>query len=228
MSSADLRTIEAKAQIAEQKLRDATSSKVAFAAAIKTADLYMQALKLADNASDRSRLQAKCKELLDRSEQLKDESSRAASHANGVTSSPERNRMEPLSKRSLTTREKIILVEGSKLNGFKFPIWDQAPTPAEFELKDGEEQFVDLPRLQLSELQLESFGGWKRPKDALAGIDIMQDGQKLPNEPTMRRAERVDLVQDMTSDCSVVASLCAGTSRAERGHSKVGYQVLRV
>lgn len=32
---------------------------------------------------------------------------------------------------------------------------------------------------------------------------------------------RIDLVQDVTADCSVVASLCAITARAEPGHSKV-------
>ncbi len=228
MSSADLRTTEIQAQNAEQKLHDATSSKAAFVASIKAAELYMRALKLADTPTDRSRLQAKCTELLDRSERLKDQGSRPGprgsdgAHENGMPPSPKRDRREPLSKRALSTREKIILVEGSKLNGFKFPIWDQAPSNADFELEDGGEQFVDSPELQLSELQLESFGGWKRPKDALAGIEVMHDGQKLPNEPTMRRTEKVDLVQDMTSDCSVVASLCAGTSRAERGHSKVG------
>jgi hypothetical protein len=31
----------------------------------------------------------------------------------------------------------------------------------------------------------------------------------------------VDLVQDITTDCSVVASLCAGTARASKGHGKV-------
>ena len=231
MSSADLKTIEIRARNAEQRLRDATSSKAAFAASIKSADLYMQALKLADNATDRSRLQAKCKELLDRSEQLKNESPRDGpsgpdvSNGNSMSGSSGPDREEPLSKRALTTREKIILVEGSKLNGFKFPIWDYAPRTPEFELKDGNEQFVDSTQLPLSELQLQSFGGWKRPKDALAGIEILRDGQKLSNEPTMRRTERVDLVQDMTSDCSVVASLCAGTSRAERGHSKVHHHV---
>lgn len=39
--------------------------------------------------------------------------------------------------------------------------------------------------------------------------------------PIMRRSRAEDLVQDATSDCSVVASLCAGTARAERGHKKV-------
>ena len=39
----------------------------------------------------------------------------------------------------------------------------------------------------------------------------------------MIASEKVDLVQDITTDCSVVASLCAVTARAERGHAKVGF-----
>lgn len=31
----------------------------------------------------------------------------------------------------------------------------------------------------------------------------------------------IDLVQDITTDCSVVASLCAATARARKGHEKV-------
>lgn len=36
-------------------------------------------------------------------------------------------------------------------------------------------------------------------------------------------ADDVDLVQDITTDCSVVASLCAGMARAAKGHGKVFY-----
>lgn len=32
---------------------------------------------------------------------------------------------------------------------------------------------------------------------------------------------RVDLVQDITTDCSVVASLCAANARSERGNTDV-------
>jgi calpain-7 len=202
---------EAKAREAEQSTWNGLSGKAAFDAAVEAAELYLQALKLADNRTDRARLSAKCKELLSRSEQLRGDRA------------PLLDPEKPVSKRTLTTREKIILVEGSKLNGFKFPIWESDPEPMEFELKDGQEQFIDTPRLQLSTLQLESFAGWKRPREALAGIEIMRDGEKLPNTPTMARLKKVDLVQDMTSDCSVVASLCAGTARAERGHPRVSH-----
>ncbi|KAL8812491.1 MAG: hypothetical protein Q9200_000986 [Gallowayella weberi] len=37
----------------------------------------------------------------------------------------------------------------------------------------------------------------------------------------MTANESVDLVQDVTSDCSVVASLCASSARAEKGHSAI-------
>ena len=39
----------------------------------------------------------------------------------------------------------------------------------------------------------------------------------------LRMTEHValDLVQDVTTDCSVVASLCAATARAERGYPRV-------
>lgn len=205
--------IEAKARDAEQAAWDGSSGEAAFDAAVEAAELYMQAMQLTNNRTDRARLSAKCKKMLSRSEQLRGDRSQPID--------PE----YPVSKRALTTREKIILVEGTKLNGFKFPIWEHDPDPAEFELKDGEAQFEDSPRLQLSALQLESFAGWKRPREALTGIEIAHNGEILPNTPTMARLKKVDLVQDMTSDCSVVASLCAGTARADRGHPRVSHDI---
>jgi len=72
--------------------------------------------------------------------------------------------------------------------------------------------------LELSEAQREIFAGWKRPKDTfgrLEGRDT-NDGQV-----TMSGVDNLDLVQDITTDCSVVASLCAGTARAVKGHGRV-------
>jgi calpain-7 len=37
----------------------------------------------------------------------------------------------------------------------------------------------------------------------------------------MSTSRPIDLVQDAATDCSVVASLCAGIARAERGHDEV-------
>lgn len=40
---------------------------------------------------------------------------------------------EPLSQRELTTREKIVLLEASKLHGSRFPPWTSPPNPSHFE-----------------------------------------------------------------------------------------------
>ncbi|KAL8681742.1 MAG: hypothetical protein Q9186_002130, partial [Xanthomendoza sp. 1 TL-2023] len=63
---------------------------------------------------------------------------------------------------------------------------------------------------RLSQTQLALFDGWKRPEAILP-----------PPGPMMNAHESVDLVQDVTSDCSVVASLCATSARAEEGHSAI-------
>ena len=49
---------------------------------------------------------------------------------------------EPLSERELSTREKIILLESSKLHGEIFPPWKAAPDQAEFDLPPGISQYM--------------------------------------------------------------------------------------
>lgn len=61
--------------------------------------------------------------------------------------------------------------------------------------------------LELSNAQKEIFAGWRRLLDTHGSVD------GPANEP--------DLVQDITTDCSVVASLCAGVARSSKGHAKV-------
>lgn len=75
----------------------------------------------------------------------------------------------------------------------------------------------DKSELRLSPTQKEIFNGWKRPHEILNG---------LPNEedkagPVVSGPGKIDLIQDVTTDCSVVASLCATTSREEHGHHEV-------
>ena len=49
---------------------------------------------------------------------------------------------EPISHRTLSTREQIILLESSKVHGFVFPPWKSAPTSSEFESKLGMAPFL--------------------------------------------------------------------------------------
>lgn len=47
---------------------------------------------------------------------------------------------EPLSDRTLSTREQIILLEASRLHGCRFPPWKAPPDASEFEL--GKDQLM--------------------------------------------------------------------------------------
>ena len=119
--------------------------------------------------------------------------------------------MGPQQKRDLSTREKIILLESSKLNGFIFPPWT-APDPSDFDMP----QYEDAKELPLSNAQLVVFDGWRRPTEAISAA---------PNNPhrtpSMVSNGSIDLVQDITTDCSVVASLCAVSARLDSGRSDV-------
>jgi calpain-7 len=71
--------------------------------------------------------------------------------------------------------------------------------------------------LKLSDSQKEIFAGWRRPLDASDSGE-----QETVNDASiMTAAHELDLVQDITTDCSVVASLCASAARANKGHAKV-------
>jgi len=69
----------------------------------------------------------------------------------------------------------------------------------------------------LSDAQNAILAGWRSFQDLLpslrsrAAVDEVDGGEE----------DRIDLVQDLTADCSVVASLCAITARTERGHPDV-------
>lgn len=67
-------------------------------------------------------------------------------------------------------------------------------------------------------LQQDIFAGWKRPQELLS--TKLEDTDHV-STPVMSVSGKTDLVQDVLTDCSVVASLCATTSRLERGLVKV-------
>ncbi|KAK6601605.1 PALB protein [Botrytis cinerea] len=128
----------------------------------------------------------------------------------------------PVSERTLSKHEEIILLEGSRLHGFIFPRWTSEPDDTIFEAS----LYTDPADLKLSGDQIETFAGWKRPYER---DDV--PSQMLKDVETtdilMNASKDIDLVQDITTDCSVVASLCAGTARAGKGHSKVLDTILR-
>ena len=118
---------------------------------------------------------------------------------------------EPVSKRELTTREKILVLEGSRLQGSIFPPWSTSPAPSEF---FDATIYQDETYFHLSRDQSEVMCGWRRLHN------IIQQVSTLTDEPGNARpigTGILDLVQDITTDCSVVASLCAIVSRTTEG-----------
>ncbi len=127
---------------------------------------------------------------------------------------------EPQSTRILTTREKIILLESSKLHESVFPQWQAAPEASAFIDDTENSPFTDKTKFSLSPFQAEIFKGWHRA-GATASLLTLEEGYHAGNSKERATAKTLDLVQDATTDCSVVASLCAITSRTERAHQDI-------
>ncbi|KAF3399342.1 Calpain-like protease palB/RIM13 [Talaromyces pinophilus] len=203
----------------ERQVSGAGTQSQALEAAIAAAENYMRALTLADTPREKQYLDSKCKDWISRAEKIKvDKSWKPISPQAG-----NRSLKEPISKRKLSTREEIILLESAKLNGCLFPPWKNDPNPQEFELVGNEGQFEDKP-LRLSVPQKEVFNGWKRPAEL---TKERGRGSVTPDAP--KRADTkvvMDLVQDITTDCSVIASICAATARFERGHGCLFHNVI--
>lgn len=106
-----------------------TSGQEAFKNAIQAAELYMKAVKDAPTAAEKSRLKAKCRDLIALAETLKTSS--------GPTAAPPKapKPRGPRQSRELPTAEKTILWRSSKLHGSVFPPWEADPDPAVFRSK---------------------------------------------------------------------------------------------
>ncbi|KAM5432688.1 cysteine protease [Microsporum ferrugineum] len=210
-----LRDIKSQALEAEKDVRLASTQKHALEAAINAAEHYMNALRLADDPVERRLFDSKCKEYLTLAERIKQskDGDRLPALVPSVipSSQPDLVDREPTSTRTQSNREQIILLENSKLNGFVFPPWSATavPDPGEFQADEEGGLFLDHSDLQICPVQREIFDGWKRPSEIL--------GHHTTGAPILLGPNPMDLVQDVTTDCSVVASLCTGASPGKEG-----------
>ncbi|KAI9684028.1 MAG: cysteine protease [Bathelium mastoideum] len=201
----------------------APNREAALQLAMEGADLCIRSLKQAGN-DYKGLLTQKCQYFLEAAEKIKRDPEwqppERASPLQSSVSLPIRQLHEPSSSRSRSTAEKIILLKASKLNGFTFLEWEKPPDPRQFEVQPGQSAFIDSPELGLSDLQLEVFKGWQRASEALPP-PAWSSKEPQRKEPVMIADSETDLVQDATTDCSVVASLCADLARTHRGHAKI-------
>ncbi|GAB1320427.1 cysteine protease [Madurella fahalii] len=169
--------------------------------AISAAELYMKAAAKAKTPAERSRLNRKFTELIGLGERLKANAKAAAAASRPPV---------PESTRILTTSEKTILLKASRLHGNVFPPWDSAPGPDHFsDTAVTGDSYIDPSPFSLSAEQQAIFAGWKRPSEL---VPRAKDGDaERGREQFMAATAEPDLAQDLATDCSVVASLCAAS-----------------
>jgi hypothetical protein len=99
----------------------------------------MKAIKLANSSTERARLKEKCLAILAKAEEIKkiEQWQPQTGHPSTVRTPSEITRV-PQSRRQLSTREEVILLEGSKLHGLIFPPWKSEPDEQEFTASTGE------------------------------------------------------------------------------------------
>ncbi|TKX24499.1 calpain family cysteine protease [Elsinoe australis] len=215
----------------EDAIRNAPDKDAALGLVLAEAERAMSRLKLSQDAQSKKTASSQVQSLLDRAERIKTtETWRASSRISiyGVEISPDtpkpRDLREPVSTRPLSKAEQIIILKASYVNGSKFPPWQGPPDAAEFANNDGV-LFHDPTSFGLSSAQQASLDGWKRPHEALPPPTWQSHGRSRP-QPTMLPSEAIDFVQDAATDCSVVASMCAGVARAQKGHSRLMGKIL--
>lgn len=113
--------MERRAQAAESLLA-ASTDQDALGHAIRAAELYMRAAGEASDKTHASQLRRKCQDLIAYAERVKAQLATAPS--------------------AVPATETSILRCTSRLHGNDFPLWEAAPSNAEFELQPGSEPFT--------------------------------------------------------------------------------------
>ncbi|KAI2782904.1 cysteine proteinase [Daldinia loculata] len=202
--------MEAKAK-EQEALSSRTEGREALDHATSAAELYMKAAQVASSPEDKSRLIKKCQSLLSKAENLK-----KLCQARGSVAMVEKRLRLPRPVRKTPTSEQTILLRNSRLYGSIFPPWDSDPTPNEFTGN----VFNDPSNFSLSTRQEAVFSGWKRPLEIL-GRETPPNSAEQNNDFLMEAQHDYDLVQDITTDCSVVASLCASMRHLRPGPTSI-------
>lgn len=181
----------------------------ALAHAIAAAELYMSAYKESGTQQPerKASLRRKFEELVVLAEQLK---ARKPTQAKSMD-------------KKMAQEELSILNRSSDLHGNHFRPWECNPPDDQFSTSHGGGSFTcvflcsfarfntherdrDSTVYAMSNLQQSMLDGWKRPALLLTA----RERSKESWEAALMAPDGVcDLVQDITTDCSVVASLCA-------------------
>jgi calpain-7 len=225
-------------QEAEERVLHSSSKDEALKNAILAIEMYMKAIKLASSGLERERLKSKCMKALTRAEEIKQVETWKVPVNQNEQAGRMRDLYAPLSDRTLPTREQVILLRSSTVHGFIFNPWTSEPEEELFLPMEGNGSFLydssillkshpyinhyrDSPELKLSESQQKYFAGWRRPHELFPDGGVVVGMPEATTQPTMMARRKIDLVQDVTADCSLVASLCAAVARPGQEFEKV-------
>ncbi|KAI0476671.1 PALB protein [Xylaria cf. heliscus] len=201
-------SMEAKAQ-EHERLASSCFGKEALDHAIAAAELYMKAAKQSTNSVDKKRMNRKCEELILKAEALK----KSASLIDTANHMGKKFKL-PRQARQIPTVEKNILYRNSRLHGNTFPPWESDPDPSYFH----GDVYSDPSSFTLSPRQKAIFAGWRRPAELIKDVSR---GDPASDNRVVEAADDYDLVQDITTDCSVVASLCASIKHLRPGPTSI-------
>ncbi|KAG5975433.1 hypothetical protein E4U55_007690 [Claviceps digitariae] len=196
---------------AEAVLSTKSEGRSALEHAIKAAELYMKAAEQVLDKVDAARLRQKCQEQIVYAEKLKARLASTASASSSAAHGPHGpHGPRAIQSPSILSASKAsdILIQSSRLHKCEFPPWNQDPASIDFERNlDNSPGFIDDTVFTLSPAQMENFAAWVKP-DELFKIDS-KFCQQSHEHVMMQTSDDSDLVQDITTDCSVVASLSA-------------------
>ncbi|KAK2612949.1 cysteine protease [Conoideocrella luteorostrata] len=192
--------MEREAQF-EESLAAKSGGQDALKHAIKAAEMYMKASQEVIVKTDATRLRRKCEELINHAERLKAQIAETGPPGLPLSAGP------PLHM----SKAAHILIQASILHGNEFPPWDGDPLIDEFESSTaGNNGFIDNTKFTLSAAQINNFAAWVKPAQLFKPIET--NDIKSFEDKMMQISDNSDLVQDVTTDCSVVASLSAALS----------------
>ncbi|KAI0165806.1 PALB protein [Xylariaceae sp. FL1272] len=192
-----------------ERLALSCSGKAALDHVIAAAECYMKAVHESQTPQDKARLKKKCEQLIQTAEKLK----KSARSTDSVADIERRLKLPP-QVRKIPTSEKNILYRSSRLHGNTFPPWESDPEPDSFR----GDLFSDPSLFTLSSKQQAVFAGWKRPNEI---IRAKSEPLQALGGNDLEAGDDYDLVQDITTDCSVVASLCASMRHLRPGSNSI-------
>ncbi|KAK9247509.1 hypothetical protein V1506DRAFT_532121 [Lipomyces tetrasporus] len=170
--------------------------------AVEATTLYLRATKASRLKSEQQRLRQQFAVAADFAEEVKSMlgSPTAAPKSHSSTASSVKD-SGILSELRFSTKEQAVLLRSSKVNGIAFPPWSSADT----DHAECDGLFTDPAGfLSLSSSQTQLFSAWKRPAEIWG------------SEFTLLGNGGSELIQDVLSDCSVIASLCSAIAWEER------------